>query len=102
MKIECTEAIIITNEEQECLSKANKILSDIRWGMTDSKVLDEQTFPDEIKQLIINAFMIEDKKVFSVFNYLDDYSRQNIIKDMIQGENKIQKEGRNTDESTQS
>ncbi len=83
MNILTTETIKLTSDEEETLRKAKYIICDIINGLNDgvgTSFIDEQIFPDEIRNLINAVLMLENGRIYSEFNVLNEDSREKISK----------------------
>ena len=83
MKIELVEKVTIDHDEQFHIHKANAVLNQIFNNMTESGLLDGQGFPEIIESLLVNALLVEDNRVDSVFNVLDDDMRRRISSEIM-------------------
>lgn len=83
MKVEVTEKIKISSDEKLCINKATEILNTIINNLTDeTAIIDEQDFTDEIESLLTAALKLENKRIFSLFNMLDQHARDEITKEI--------------------
>ena len=83
MKTELIEKVVIDHDEQFHIHKASAVLDAIFSNMTASSMLDEQELPEVIESLIVNALLVEDNRVDSVFNVLDDDMRRKISSEIM-------------------
>jgi hypothetical protein len=83
MKIELAERVTIDHDEQFHIHKASQVLNQIFDNMTESGLLDEQGFPEIIESLLVNALLVEDSRVDSIFNILNDDMRRRIQSEIM-------------------
>ena len=100
MKNEIIERIVLDHDETFHADKAARLLDWIRTEIPESSTLDEQILPDVIEALVLHALRLEDARVWSVFNVLNDESRMKLRKAIIQrGEEKLNLKGDETNEN---
>ena len=87
MFIERTEQIVLNTEEDKCLASATEILTSIRFELMDvTQLIDNQEFSDAINSLVTAAILLENKRIDSVFNVLEEKERREIIADVLRRE----------------
>ena len=97
MKNEIIERIVLDHDETFHADKAARLLDWIRTEIPESSTLDEQILPEA---LVLHALRLEDARVWSVFNVLNDESRMKLRKAIIQrGEEKLNLKGDETNEN---
>ena len=94
MKNEIIERVALDHDEAFHVGKAARFLDWICTEISEKSLLDEQIFPDVVEALVLHALRLEDARVWSVFNVLDDESRMKLRKAIIQrGEEKLNLKG---------
>ena len=83
MNVLTTETIKLASDEEKIFRKVKMIICDIINALNDgagTSFVDEQIFPDEIRNLIDAVLMLENGRIYSEFNVLDEDSREKISK----------------------
>ena len=83
MKTELNERITIDHDEMFNAHKASALLDEIYSNMNAKEILDNQEFPDVIEALLIHALLVENTRVYSVFNLLDDDTRKKVLTEIM-------------------
>ena len=83
MYVNTVENIELVQKEKDILKKATEIIKGILNEITDiTWMFDNQNFPKEVEEILEVTLSLEDKRIFSAFNVLNDKDRT-ILRDLI-------------------